>query len=127
MNIDEFIERAQESARKHRYHADFFDINNPMRAVCIKSAEDCEQLAEWLEKFKEYQQLEEQGRLVILSCKYVYYIVDINNPKYAMVMKRPIRELAIYEIEDIDKENCKYFSTKAEAETKLKELRRNND
>lgn len=36
MNIDEFIERAQESAKKHRYHADFFDINNPMRAVCIK-------------------------------------------------------------------------------------------
>ena len=26
-------------------------------------------------------------------------------------MKRTIRELAIYEIEDIDKENCKYFST----------------
>lgn len=112
MNIDEFIEHTQETAKKHRYHADFFDINNPMRAVCIKSAEDCEQLAEWLEKSKEYQQLEEHGRLVILSCKYVYYIVDINNHKYAMVMKRPIRELAIYEIEDIDKENCKYFSTK---------------
>lgn len=50
-------------------------------------------------------------------------IVDINNPKYAMVMKRPIRELAIYEIEDIDKENCKYFSTEEKAEAKLKELR----
>lgn len=66
MNIDEFIEHAQESARKHRYHADFFDINNPMRVACIKSAEDCEQLAEWLEKSKEYQHLEEQGRLVKL-------------------------------------------------------------
>lgn len=33
MNIDEFIEHAQESARKHRYHADFFDINNPMRVA----------------------------------------------------------------------------------------------
>lgn len=53
----------------------------------------------------------------------MYYIVDINNPKYAMVMKRPIRELAIYEIEDIDKENYKYFSTKEKAEAKLKELR----
>lgn len=69
MNIDEFIERAQESAREHRYHADFFDINNPMRVACIKSAEDCEQLAEWLEKFKEYQQLEEQGRLIKLPAK----------------------------------------------------------
>lgn len=66
MNIDEFIEHAQETARKHRYHADFFDINNPMRVACIKSAEDCEQLAEWLEKSKEYQHLEEQGRLVKL-------------------------------------------------------------
>lgn len=69
MNIDEFIEHTQETAKKHRYHADFFDINNPMRAVCIKSAEDCEQLAEWLEKSKEYQQLEEQGRLIKLPCK----------------------------------------------------------
>ena len=123
MNIDEFIEHTQETAKKHRYHADFFDINNPMRAVCIKSAEDCEQLAEWLEKFKEYQHLEEQDRLVKLPCKDVYFVIDINNPKYAMVMKRPIRELAIYEIEDIDKENCKYFSTKEKAEAKLKELR----
>jgi hypothetical protein len=72
MNIDEFIERAQESAREHRYHADFFDINNPMRVACIKSAEDCEQLAEWLEKSKEYQQLEEQGKLIKLPCKEAY-------------------------------------------------------
>lgn len=127
MNIDEFIEHTKETARKHRYQADFFDINNPMRVACIKSAGDCEQLAEWLEKSKEYQQLEEQGRLVILPCKYVYYIVDINNPRYAMVMKRTIRELAIYEIEDIDKENCKYFSTEEKAEARLKELRGSNE
>lgn len=53
----------------------------------------------------------------------MYFIVDINNPKYAMVMKRPIRELAIYGIEDIDKEGCKYFSTEEKATAKLKELR----
>lgn len=84
---------------------------------------DCEEIDAVYRKLKEYEDLEEQGRLVKLPCKYVYYIVDINNPKYAMVMKRPIRELAIYEIEDIDKENCKYFSTKEKAEEKLKELR----
>ena len=76
-----------------------------------------------LQKLADYEYLEEQGRLVILPCKDVYYIVDINNPRYAMVMKRPIRELAIYEIEDIDKENCKYFSTEEKAEARLKELR----
>ena len=84
----------------------------------------------WLKvyfKLKDYEDLEEQGRLVKLPCKDVYFIVDINNPKYAMVMKKPIRELAIYEIESIDKEKCKYFSTKEKAEAKLKELRGGED
>ena len=76
-----------------------------------------------LQKLADYEDLEEQGRLVILPCKDVYYIVDINNPRYAMVTKSPIRELAIYEIENIDKSGCKYFSTEEKAEAKLKELR----
>lgn len=80
----------------------------------------------WLEvyfKLKDYENLEEQGRLVKLPCKAVYFIVDANNPKYAMVMKKSISELAIYEIESIDKENCRYFSAEEKAEEKLKELR----
>lgn len=84
---------------------------------------DCWYISDALKKLADYEDLEEQDRLVKLPCKDVYYIVDINNPKYAMVMKRPIRELAIYEIEDIDKENCKYFSTKEKAKARLKELR----
>lgn len=80
----------------------------------------------WLKvyfKLKDYEDLEEQGRLIKLPCKAVHFIVDANNPKYAMVMKKSIRELAIYEIESIDKENCRYFSTEEKAEAKLKELR----
>ena len=146
MNIDEFIERAQESAKKHRYHADFFDINNPMRAVCIKSAEDCEQLAEWLEKSKEYHHLEEQDGLVILPCKvgdtvYVngvlgcgeaerYRVIRVDyhstlgtgrNEFYieALLCANPDSSIGFY-----DKQFGKtVFLTKAEAETKLKELR----
>ena len=87
----------------------------------------CEEIDAVYRKLKDYEDLEKQDRLVKLPCKDVYFIIDINNPKYAMVMKRPIRELAIYEIEDIDKENCKYFSTKEKAEAKLKELRGNNE
>jgi hypothetical protein len=145
MNIDEFIERAQESARKHRYHADFFDINNPMRAVCIKSAEDCEQLAEWLEKFKEYQQLEEQGRLVILPCKvgdtvYVNGVLGCGEAERYRVIRVDyhstlgtgrnefyIEALLCANLDSsigfYDKQFGKtVFLTKAEAETKLKEL-----
>lgn len=80
----------------------------------------------WLEvyfKLKDYEDLEEQGRLIKLPCKAVYFIVDANNPKYAMVMKKSISELEIYEIESIDKENCRYFSAEEKAEEKLKELR----
>lgn len=80
-------------------------------------------MANLRETLKKYEDWEEQSRLVKLPCKDVYFVIDINNPKYAMVMKKPIRELAIYEIESIDKENCKYFSTEEKAEAKLKELR----
>ena len=84
---------------------------------------NCEEGYCAMEKLADYEDAEEQGRLIKLPCKDVYFIVDANNPKYALVMRKSVRELAIYEIESIDKENCKYFSTEAEAEAKLKELR----
>lgn len=80
-----------------------------------------------LKKLAEYEDLDEQGRLVKLPCKYVWRIADTKSPKYAFTIKSPITELRIYEIEDIDKENCKYFSTEEKAEAKLKELRCSND
>ena len=85
--------------------------------------DNCEITTNICDKLGKYEDLEEHGRLIKLPCKDVYFIIDINNPKYAMVMKRPIRELRIYEIEDIDKENCKYFSTEEKAKARLIELR----
>lgn len=69
MKIDELIENAEEKARVHEYHADFLENGNPMRDACLKSSKDCKQLAEWLMQLKEYQSLEEQGRLIKLPCK----------------------------------------------------------
>lgn len=68
MNIDEFIEHTKEKAKEHGCHADFFESDNPMRTACTRSAEDCEWLADCLTKFKEYQQLEDQGRMIIFPC-----------------------------------------------------------
>lgn len=62
MNIDEAITHAREVASR------MFDD----RVHCIKCAEEHEQLAEWLTQLKEYQQLEEQGRLIKLPCKEAY-------------------------------------------------------
>lgn len=81
-------------------------------------------MAELREKLKEYEDLEEQDRLLKLPCKEVYYIVDKNNPKYAAVMSKSIRDLTVYEIENIDIDG-RYFSTEESAEAKLKELRGN--
>lgn len=147
MNIDEFIERAQESAREHRYHADFFDINNPMRVACIKSAEDCEQLAEWLEKSKEYQQLEEQGKLLKLPCKVgdTVWDNDYGRPCAYTITAFSFGECEEYICEPVTAKEAVFyyanssgsitgsfagseigksvFLTKSEAEAKLKELR----
>lgn len=75
-----------------------------------------------IKKLGEYEDLEEQGRLIKLPCDKVYYIIDKNNPKYAAVMSKTIRDLTVYEIENIDIDG-RYFSTKELAEAKLKELR----
>ena len=123
LTIDEIIEHYDRKTEMYEIkYLETTTMNNP-----IKEYWEHKQVAEYLKKLKEYEDLEEQGRLVKLPCKYMYYIVDINNPKYAMVMKRPIRELAICGIEDIDKEGCKYFSTEEKATAKLKELRGNDE
>ena len=147
MNIDEFIEHTKEKAREHRCHADFFESDNPMNTACIKSAEDCEQLAEWLEKSKEYQQLEEQGRLIKLPCKVgdtVWQIMVVGvqgkNIKYGIFKAVVTKISADYQmnflLSTITEDEERYrnevtstaigdtmFFTKSEAKAKLKELR----
>nr|UVN10547.1 MAG: hypothetical protein [Bacteriophage sp.]DAK51612.1 MAG TPA: hypothetical protein [Caudoviricetes sp.] len=123
LTIDEIIEHCDRKTEMYEKTCDVKYLETTVMNNLIKEYWEHKQVAECLRKLKDYEDLEEQSRLVKLPCKDVYFIVDINNPKYAMVMKRPIRELAIYEIEDIDKENCKYFSTEEKAEAKLKELR----
>lgn len=109
MNIDEFIEHVKEKAREHRYHADFFESDNPMNTACIKSAEDCEQLARWLEKSKEYQQLEERLNKIYGDCDGLLLRV------VSMLEKHPNIDIAnntlksrLLTDEDVDKwEECK--------------------
>lgn len=142
MNIDEFIEHTKEKAREHRYHADFFESDNPMNTACIKSAEDCEWLADCLTKFKEYQQLEEQDRLVKLPCKVGDTVYGISMGK---IITLTVNEISIFYMkgEKIINVKCQNndkfrnyverefgktaFLTKSAAEAKLKELRHNND
>ena len=73
-----------------------------------------------IEKLGEYEDLEEQGRLVKLPCKVgddVYYILGIPNETPCAIDK------CTFELSDINKIGKTLFLTKAEAEAKLKELR----
>lgn len=152
MKIDELIENAEEKARVHEYHADIFENGNPMRDACLKSSKDCKQLAEWLMQLKEYQSLEEQGRLIKLPCKVgdtVYCIFSRytkctpNNEEfdeyncqgceYECDSKKEnyVQDMRAYSFDWIAT-NLKNFGktvflTKSEAEAKLKELRGSNE
>ena len=71
------------------------------------------------EKLGDYEDSEEQGLLLKLPCKDVFYIVD-KGTKYEMVMIKSIDNLNLYEIRGIDKDGY-YWSTRKLAEERLKE------
>lgn len=71
MNMDEAIKHAKEKATE-KYNEAMLCHANPDDGEldgCSECAREHEQLAEWLIQLKEYQQLEEQGRLIKLPCK----------------------------------------------------------
>lgn len=54
MTIDETIKHARNIAKQQRYYAQF--EKGMMRGVCINTAENNEQIAEWLEELKAIRQ-----------------------------------------------------------------------
>lgn len=77
----------------------------------------------WLEvyfKLKDIEDAEEQGLLLRLPCKVVWFICD-KGTKYATVMSKSINDLTVYEIRKIDKDG-RYWSSKKKAEAKLAEM-----
>mgnify|MGYP000537476758 CR=1 FL=1 len=134
MNIDEFIEHTKEKAEEYKYRASFFESDNPMNKACIKVAKDHEQLAEWFEKSKEYQQLEEQDRLIKLPCKVgdtLYRLVPNLYREYVeiKIAQFVINKNGIYFITNrgvhwnVNRIGKTVFLTREEAEAKLKGLR----
>lgn len=84
--------------------------------------EDCSGCAinQCFNKVGQYEDLEEQGKLLKLPCDIVWFICD-KKTKYASVMSKPIRDLTIFEIEGIDEKGY-YWSTRDKALAALKEL-----
>ena len=71
MKIDEAIEHAREVSTEQKRRAGICVQNDnecDKFSGCLNCAKEHEQLADWLKQLKEYQQLEEQGRLLKLPC-----------------------------------------------------------
>ena len=71
LSIDEAIAHAREVANEQKRRSGICVQNNSecdKFSACLKCSKEHEQLAEWLTQLKEYQQLEEQGRLVKIPC-----------------------------------------------------------
>ena len=110
--------------------------------LCERACEpDCEEIDAVYRKLKEYEDLEEQGRLIKLPCKVgdTVYAIGFNNNKpiiyESVVLRILITEKEIvfnvkvdeFEINSQLKQSMfgkTVFLTKAEAEQKLKEMER---
>lgn len=152
LSIDEAIAHAREKAKEIRENIIDGDSLEPYESYCnamvAKSAEEYEQLAEWLTQLKEYQQLEEQGRLIKLPCKVgdtLYKIIVDKYTKCSLHDKEfslnceyceekcdskaiyVIKDFIVFDINEIifymKSIGKTVFLTKSEAEARLKELR----
>lgn len=91
-----------------------------MDLQCNLGFDEFNRVTNALNKLAEYEDLEEQGKLLKLPCDIVWFICD-KKTKYASVMSKPIRDLTIFEIEGIDEKGY-YWSTRDKALAALKEL-----
>ena len=139
MKVDEAIQKMREEAKRQRYNASF-DKGGIYHQLCLcalQNAKEYDQIAEMLEHFKEYQQLEEQGRLMKLPCMVgsdIYAITfDYEKEQYEITKTkiievnqnyngwffRPLISIPAFKINDFGKS---VFLVRDEAKEKLKEL-----
>ena len=75
MTLEEKINRLRAAKKRLRKH-----LSEDEFGVVRRTADGFKQEADWLEELKRYRDLEEQGRLLVLSCKVGKYekrLVDL--------------------------------------------------
>lgn len=138
LTIDEIIEHCDRKTGMYEKACDVKYLETAVMGNRIKEYWEHKQVSEYLRKLKDYEDLEEQGRLVKLPCKVgdtVYVptrdfiselrIVHISISKNNTFFHWMLND-GIYQNLDgfsVDKIGKTVFLTKAEAEAKLKELR----
>ena len=128
MTIDEAIEHAREVSTEQKRRSGICVQNDnecDKFSGCLNCAKEHEKLADWLEQLKEYQQLEEQGRLVKLPCKVGDTVYHVVQGRIVEVSNVDLFFLLLSVVEN--RFNNSVFLTKSEAKAKLKELRGGNN
>ena len=138
LTIDEIIEHCDRKTEMYEKVCDIKYLETTTMNNTIKEYWEHKQVAEYLRKFKDYKDLEEQGRLVILPCNVGDTVYKVNKASKKVSQHKVIK----FEIDKEDAtsytmqiffENFDFcflhhfgetvFLTKSESEAKLKELR----
>ena len=144
LTIDEIIEHCGRKTGMYEKACDVKQLETAVMGNGIKEYWEHKQVAEYLRKLKEYEDLEEQGRLIKLPCKVgdtVWKVEERLEHTYIerLVIDRiEVNDNYIYYFanekitgESVILDNCDFsktvFLTKSEAEAKLKELRGGNE
>lgn len=120
LTIDEIIEHCDRKTGMYEKTCDVKYLETAVMSNGIKEYWEHKQVAEYLRKFKDYEDLEEQGRLLKLPCKDGDIIYSVVEDGLTIVKLRFSLGFYARRGSDIDKT---VFLTKSEAEAKLKELR----
>lgn len=131
LTIDEIIDHCDRKTGMYEKACDVKYLETTVMGNRIKEYWEHKQVSEYLRKLKDYEDLEEQGRLIKLPCKVgdtVYVIVgkniSVQNIQRATIDSERKIEFCTkrrgFTLFDIGKT---VFLTQSEAEAKLKELK----
>ena len=116
LTINAIIEHCDRKTRMYEKACDVKYLETAVMGNGIKEYWEHKQVAEYLRKLKDYEDLEEQGRLLKLPCKIgddVYYILGIPNETPCTIDK------CTFKLSDINKIGKTLFLTREEAEAEL--------
>ena len=147
LTIDEIIEHCDRKTGMYEKSCDVKYLETAVMGNRIKEYWEHKQVSEYLRKLKDYEDLEEQGRLIKIPCKLgdtVWQIMAVGvqgkNIKYG-IFKAVVTTISVdyqmnFLLSTITEDEERYrnevtstaigetmFFTKSEAEAKLKELR----
>lgn len=124
LTIDEIIGHCERKTElyEHMVRKEILETKS-LDSLVIEEYWEHRQVAEYLKKLKEYEYLEEQGRLIKLPCKVGDTVYLIKSNETIAERRADMMFLGVL----WEKFGKEWFLTRPEAEAKLKELRGDNN